>query len=117
MTIKSLLLPPASTQPPGEGGAKESRWLLFWFLWSLLISAVYWALGPYSYMRIQDNTDFNIPYRIAAAKDLLQYGITWWQPKFSGGMPSLVHPMVDNFLSDGLPYLLFPAWVVHGFVM
>lgn len=93
------------------------RRLLFWLAWSLLISAIYWILGPYSYLRIQDNADFNIPLRIAAARDLLTHGITYWQPKFSTGMPSLIHPNVDSFLIDGLPYLLLPAWAVHGLVM
>ncbi|MBF0438048.1 MAG: hypothetical protein HQL93_02895, partial [Magnetococcales bacterium] len=115
--IKTFITPPINESQRLTSWGTETQWLVFWLFWSILISAIYWILGPYSYLRIQDNADFNIPYRIAAAKDLLQYGITWWQPKFSGGMPSLVHPMVDNFLSDGLPYLLFPAWVVHGFVM
>ncbi|NGZ05151.1 MAG: YfhO family protein [Magnetococcales bacterium] len=95
----------------------ERGWLLFWLAWSLSISAIYWIFGPHSYLRIQDNADFNIPYRIAAAKDLLHHGLTYWQPKFSGGMPAMVHPMFDNFLIDGVPYLLLPAWLVHGMVM
>ncbi|MBF0180809.1 MAG: hypothetical protein HQM03_12375 [Magnetococcales bacterium] len=90
---------------------------LFWLLWSLLISAIYWALGPHSYMRIQDNTDFNIPYRIAAARDLWEYGLTYWQPKFAGGMPAMVHPLFDSFLVDGLPFLLLPGWAAYGLIM
>lgn len=93
------------------------QWLLFWFGWSLLISAIYWILGPHSYLRIQDNADFNVPYRIAAARDLLEHGVTWWQPKFSGGMPSWVHPQIDSFLVNGPPYLLLPAWAVYGLLM
>ncbi|MEO5334118.1 MAG: YfhO family protein [Magnetococcus sp. YQC-5] len=95
----------------------KTQWLIFWLFWSILVSAIYWVLGPHSYLRIQDNADFNVPYRITAARDLLEYGITFWQPKFSGGMPSLVHPMVDSFAIDGLPYLVLPAWVVYGLVM
>ncbi|MBF0296294.1 MAG: hypothetical protein HQL96_13985, partial [Magnetococcales bacterium] len=90
---------------------------LFWFFWSLLISAIYWVLGPFSYMRIQDNTDFNIPYRIAAARDLWEYGLTYWQPKFAGGMPAMVHPLFDSFLVDGLPFLLLPGWAAYGLIM
>ncbi|MBF0417355.1 MAG: hypothetical protein HQL86_03795, partial [Magnetococcales bacterium] len=105
------------SQPDPDQPEHPRRWLLFWLAWSLLISAIYWILGPYSYLRIQDNADFNIPLRISAAHDLLTHGLTFWQPKFSGGMPSLLHPNVDSFLIDGLPYLFLPAWVVHGLVM
>jgi hypothetical protein len=93
------------------------RWLLFWFVWSLLVSAVYWFLGPYSYIRIQDTTDFNLAYRIAAAKDFLEYGITYWQPKFAGGMPAWVMPQFDSFLITGPPFYLLPPWAAYGFIM
>ncbi len=116
-TFKQLITPPINQDQQLNAHWSQTQWLIFWLLWSILISAIYWILGPHSYMRIQDNTDFNIPYRMAAAQDLLQYGLTYWQPKFSGGMPSLVHPMVDNPLIDGLPYLFFPAWAIYGFVM
>ncbi|MBF0341446.1 MAG: YfhO family protein [Magnetococcales bacterium] len=111
----NMLSPPTAGTVP----LPENRWhgWLFWLLWSALISAIYWILGPDSYMRVQDNLDFNVPYRIAAARDLLEYGWTFWQPRFSGGMPSMVHPQVDSFLVDGLPYLFFPAWAVYGFMM
>ncbi|MEO5354518.1 MAG: DUF6044 family protein [Magnetococcus sp. XQGC-1] len=94
-----------------------NQWLLFWFIWSLLISSVYWILGPYSYVRIQDTADFNLPYRIAAARDLLTYGVTWWQPLFSGGMPSWALPLADGFLINGPPFLLLPPWMAYGVVM
>ncbi|MBF0195481.1 MAG: YfhO family protein [Magnetococcales bacterium] len=93
------------------------RWLLFWFAWSLLVSGVYWFLGPYSYIRIQDTTDFNLAYRIAAAKDFLTYGITYWQPKFAGGMPAWVMPQYDSFLITGPPFYLLPPWAAYGFIM
>jgi hypothetical protein len=93
------------------------RWLLFWLFWSLVISILYWGLGPYSYLRIQDTTDFNLPYRMAAARDFLSYGITYWQPKFSGGIPAWVMPQFDSFLINGLPYHLLPPWAAYGFVM
>ncbi|MBF0380606.1 MAG: YfhO family protein [Magnetococcales bacterium] len=93
------------------------RWLGFWFFWSLLVSGVYWFLGPYSYIRIQDTTDFNLAYRIAAAKDFLEYGITYWQPKFAGGMPAWVMPLFDSFLITGPPFYLLPPWAAYGFIM
>ncbi len=92
-------------------------WFVFWLLWSFLISAVYWSFGPDSYLRIQDNTDFNYPYRIAAAADFLKHGITWWQPKFSGGIPAWVMPQFDSFLTAGVPFQLLPPWAAYGFVM
>jgi hypothetical protein len=98
-------------------GWSNRRWLLFWFFWSILISAVYWLLGPYSYLRIQDTTDFNLPYRIAAASDFLEYGITYWQPKFSGGLPSWLMPQFDSFLITGPPFYLLPPWAAYGFIM
>ncbi len=97
--------------------AGHTRWLVFWFSWSLLISAIYWILGPHSYLRIQDTADFNLPYRIAAARDFLTYGITWWQPHFSGGLPSWMLPLADSFLMNGPPYFLLPPWLAYGFVM
>ncbi|MBF0271074.1 MAG: YfhO family protein [Magnetococcales bacterium] len=115
--LRTLLLPPTQTDPPPATGDPKLPWLLFWLGWSLLTSAIYWILGPHSYLRIQDNADFNIPLRITAARDILDYGLTFWQPKFSSGMPALLHPQVDSFLIDGLPYLMFPAWAVYGFVM
>ncbi|MBF0358701.1 MAG: hypothetical protein HQL70_08830, partial [Magnetococcales bacterium] len=98
-------------------GWSNRRWLLFWFFWSLVISAVYWLLGPYSYLRIQDTTDFNLPYRIAAASDFLKYGITYWQPKFSGGLPAWIMPQFDSFLITGPPFYLLPPWAAYGFIM
>ncbi|MBF0262883.1 MAG: hypothetical protein HQL97_13730, partial [Magnetococcales bacterium] len=110
--LSHLFSPPDPNQPD-----HVRHWLLFWLAWSLLISAIYWILGPYSYLRIQDNADFNIPLRITAARDLLEHGLVFWQPKFSGGMPWMLHPNIDSFLIDGLPYLFLPAWAVHGLVM
>lgn len=93
------------------------HWFLFWFFWSVLISAIYWILGPYSYLRIQDNADFNLPYRIIAARDMLDHGLTWWQPKFAGGAPSWAYSQINNFLINGPLYMIMPAWAAYGLVM
>lgn len=93
------------------------RWILFWLGWSLLISAIYWILGPHSYLRIQDTADFNLTYRITTAKDLLTHGVTYWQPKFSGGMPSWPLPQTDSFLITTPLYLILPPWLAYGFLM
>jgi len=98
-------------------GWSGRRWFWFWLFWSLLISSVYWLWGPYSYLRIQDTTDFNLPYRIAAARDFLTYGITYWQPKLSGGLPAWTLPQFDSFLLAGPPFYLLPPWAAYGFIM
>ncbi|MBF0131500.1 MAG: hypothetical protein HQL75_02800 [Magnetococcales bacterium] len=94
-----------------------SQWLLLWFIWSLLNSAVYWILGPHSYLRIQDTADVSVPYLMSAARDLLEYGVTWWQPLFSGGMPTMPFPMIDSFLINGLPWVALPPWAAYGITM
>ncbi|MEO5345449.1 MAG: YfhO family protein [Magnetococcus sp. YQC-9] len=103
--------------PDSRQSDHPRQWMVFWLVWSLLISAIYWIFGPYSYLRIQDNADFNIPLRITAARDLLTHGLIYWQPKFSSGMPYMLHPNIDSFLVDGLPYLFLPAWAVHSLIM
>ncbi|MBF0626763.1 MAG: YfhO family protein [Magnetococcales bacterium] len=93
------------------------RWTIFWLLWSLLISAIYWALGPNSYLRIQDNADANLPYRILAAKNILEYGLIFWQTKIISGIPFLINPFADSLLVDHLPYLFLPGWAAYGLIM
>ncbi|MBF0214929.1 MAG: hypothetical protein HQM00_15440, partial [Magnetococcales bacterium] len=117
LRLFSFLVPPGSSPSIRPVSDHSISWLLFWLFWSFLISAIYWILGPDSYMRVQDTMDFNISSRIAAARDLLAHGLTYWQPRFSTGMPALVHPTADSFLINGLPYLFFPAWMVYGFLM
>lgn len=52
-----------------------------------------------------------------AARDLLEHGMTYWKPAYSGGMPAWVYPITDSFLVDCVPYLLLEPWVAYGFIM
>lgn len=92
------------------------RWLVFWFFWSLMISAVYWFLGSDSYLRIRDNAESDFSNHILAAKDFMAYGSTFWNPSLGGGIPSWISQEVDSLLMT-IPFFFLPPWAAYGLIM
>ncbi|HIJ85366.1 MAG TPA: hypothetical protein HPQ00_14340, partial [Magnetococcales bacterium] len=101
---------------PLAATAKNRRWVLFWIVWSFLLSAVYGILGSDSYLRIRDAADSDFSNQIIAAKDFLAHGFTFWNPHLGGGLASWMSQQVDSLFLT-VPFLFLPPWAAYALIM
>lgn len=81
-------------------------------LWALWLSLESLALGPFSYVRIPENADINLPARLAFAREAANHDVGYWAPHRAGGADRLSQLMACGL--DALPYLVLPGWLAHG---
>jgi hypothetical protein len=86
--------------------------LVFGAILTVLLSAEYWLLGPYSYVRIHDNADSFFSRVIAAAHSFKINGPSYWLPFMTGGVDRLSQDLSYTH-PDFLLNLLLPAWLAY----
>ena len=86
--------------------------LIFGSILTILLSAEYWFLGPYSYVRIHDNADSFFSRVIAAAQSFKINGPSYWLPFMTGGVDRLSQDLSYTH-PDFLLNLLLPAWLAY----
>ncbi len=96
-------------------GRLRNAWdnpLIFGSVLTILLSAEYWFLGPYSYVRIHDNADSFLSRVIAAAQSFKINGPSYWLPFMTGGVDRLSQDLSYTH-PDFLLNLLLPAWLAY----
>ncbi len=86
-------------------------------LWSLWLSIEYWGMGDYSYIRIHDNAETNLSYRVLTSQIFKEHGFTSWIQNIAGGIDSQIINNISYFTYDFLPFLLFPGWFAYALIM
>ncbi|MBF0146523.1 MAG: hypothetical protein HQL84_10210 [Magnetococcales bacterium] len=104
------------TQPDANASENGWKWFLFWFIWSLILSGLFWVLGPGSYLRIRDAADSDLTLQIIAARDFLRHGATFWNPHVGGGLPAWGSHQVDSLLLT-FPFFFLPPWAALGLIL
>lgn len=90
-------------------------WLVF-LIWSLWLSLEYFALGPFSYITINDQGDSIYPEQIAFIQGFFKNGLTQWFPYGIGGFPNLSQEWLSIARIDSLFFSIFPDWLPNGLV-
>ena len=88
------------------------KWLIF-LIWSIWLTWEYYALGPYSYVRIHDWGDSYLPMWMNRIQQFSDFGLSHWSAQAVGGFDSL--PMLGPlFRTDTLLFFIFPGWLTVG---
>lgn len=93
----------------------EQRAALLFLLWAVWLSLEYFVLGPYSYVRIPENANINLPARLAFARDFSSHNLGYWVPAYATGADRIGELMGTDL--DSLLFLFLPGWLAHGFFM
>jgi len=90
----------------------ENPWLIF-LIWALWFTLEYFVLGPYSYVRIHDWGDSNLPMSMGSAQGFSDYGFSYWSTLAACGLDRLsaIGPL---FQTDMLLFLISPGWLAAG---
>lgn len=88
---------------------------LIFLVWAVWLSAEYLIFGPYSYVRIPDNANINLPARLAFAGAVRAHDLGYWVPAYASGADRLSELMGCQL--DSLLYIVLPGWLAHGLFM
>src|SRR5438270_9922743 len=95
--------------------ALQNRAAAVFLLWAAWLSIEYLALGPFSYVRIPENADINLPARLTFAHDVATHHLGFWAPQWVSGVDRLAQLMGSGL--DALLYVFLPGWLAHGLYM
>ncbi len=116
--------PEPNRQAPASRASRLIQWLgdvlrkrsgAVFFLWALWLSLEYVALGPFSYVRIPENADINLPARLAFVREVAHHDLGYWAPQRAGGSDRLSQLMACGL--DALAFLYLPGWLAYGLVI
>ena len=118
----------ANPEPDPQVPASRSSRVLAWLehilrrrsgtvfvLWAVWLSLEYVALGPFSYVRIPENADINLPARLSVAREVAHHTLGYWTPQRAGGSDRLSQLMGCGI--DVLAFLYLPGWLAYGLVI
>ncbi len=88
------------------------RELLLFLVVASWLGLEYLALGPFSYIRIHDTSDYFIPLRLQTTRDLLKHGITYWFPYAGAGVDRLSQDVSYVHLYE-IAFLVLPGWLAY----
>ena len=93
----------------------NNAWAIF-TLWALWLTAEYYGLGPFSYIRIHDLGDSVFPMQLRSIQGFFEHGFSYWFPYAVCGADRVAMGLVDLFRVEGLPFLVLPGWLAYGIV-
>src|SRR5438067_3194170 len=93
---------------------KNRSWVVF-VVWAAWLAIEYLALGPFSYVRIPENADINLPARLTFAHDVATHHLGFWAPQWVSGVDRLAQLMGSGL--DALSYIFLPGWMAYGLYM
>ena len=85
------------------------------FLWAFWLTLEYFALGPFSYLRIHDFGDY-LPMRFVLSQAFFQHGFSNWFPYSACGVDRLSIGLLNISQVDNLFFFTLPKWLACGFV-
>jgi len=88
------------------------KWLIF-LIWSIWLTLEYYALGPYSYVRIHDWGDSILPMWMGSAQAFSHYGFSHWSAQAASGFDQL-SALGPLFRTDTLLFFISPGWLAVG---
>lgn len=90
------------------------KWIVF-LIWALWLTLEYFALGPYSYVRIHDWGDSILPMWMGSAQGFREYGFSYWSTLAACGFDRLT-VLGPLFRTDTLLLFISPEWLAVGLV-
>jgi len=93
------------------GKIKEKKYLLF-LLFTIWVGLEYIGAGPFSYIRIHDTGDGTIPLYLLSAKNIREYGMTYWNQYAVCGIDRIANGS-DIFHLNTLLFTIFPGWIAY----
>ena len=108
--------------PRQLGGFASScaRWLsgrlvVVFILWSLWLAFPFLGFGNFSYVRIHDNGDSNLPARLALAPAVSDGLMGFWNPQGVAGTDRMAAGIIPDLINP--LFLIFPGWLAYGLLM
>ncbi|MBF0166121.1 MAG: hypothetical protein HQL45_00710 [Alphaproteobacteria bacterium] len=93
----------------------QNHSFLIIFVFSLVATVEYFALGQFSYLNPEAEGDSSIPSRILLGMEMARGQVGQWENHFAGGMDRLSALFQINLLAPLFAFL--PAWTIVGGVI
>lgn len=86
---------------------------LLLILWALWLTIEYFGLGPFSYVRVHDWGDSNLPMILGLKDQVFNHGLSYWFEYATGGVDRLAF-LLANFRIQNLFFFVLPGWLAGG---